>query len=356
MGKYSLIVIAGFVLVFGWIRGNLNQLSERFADNFLGHYERAAARLSANSAAHISLAQLSDSTAWRAGYDYLSLGEGTGWATLEDNSTDTTLAAGQVRITAGGGSGSAADTVVVLVQIAAIPPGVHGGITANSTVETLGGLIVDGRDHDLNGDLIPGQGTLGVSTTQTFDQGGSSTGGGTAAGVDYAPSDPANPAVIEQNATYAFPASPDSVFGYASGALKAMAQSGANGGQYVTNPADLDFPLSGVTYVELDDEETWQSIDFGASTGVLVVHNSARNAAIKNLNSGTFKGLIIADDIEKIHLTLIGAVISLTTSPSGNCIGNGSGAILYSSAALLQAAAVAAGGTGGEMSVLSWLE
>ncbi|MBI2505641.1 MAG: hypothetical protein HYW07_20705 [Candidatus Latescibacteria bacterium] len=357
MGKYSLIVIAGFVVTFGWIRANLNEVNALFSDNFLEYYDRTVSRLSATSAAQMALAALSDSLSWRAGYADLSIGDGTGWATLEDSSTDTTLDADEVRITAGGSSGESADTVEVLVSLPSVPPGVHGGVTANSTVHTLGGLIIDGRDHDLNGNLIAGTGTMGVSTKQTFDQGGSSTGGGTAAGVDYSPSDPANPAVIEENAAYDFPASPDSVFGYASGALKAMAQSGANGGQYVTDPANLTFPLSlsGVTYVELASGETWQSMDFGSSSGVLVVHNSAGNAAIKNLNSGTFKGLIIADDIEKIHATLIGAVVSLTTTPSGNCIGNGNGEIRYSSTALIQAASVAAGGGGG-VTVLSWLE
>ena len=355
MGKYSLIVIAGFVVTFGWIRANLNEVNALFSDNFLEYYYRTVSRLSATSAAQMSLAALSDSLSWRAGYANLSLGEGTGWATLEDSSTDTSLNADEVRIRAGGSSGESADTVEVLVSLPSVPPGVHGGVTANSTVKTLGGLIIDGRDHDLNGNLVVGEGTMGVSTKQTFIQSGSSTGGGTAAGVDYSPSDPANPVVIEQNATYTFPASPDSVFGYASGTLKARAQSGANGGQYVTNPANLTFPLSGVTYVELASGSTWQSMDFGASSGVLVVHNSARNAVIKNLNSGTFKGLIIADDIEKIHATLIGAVVSLTTTPSGNCIGNGNGEILYSNAALIQAASVAAGG-GGTLNVLSWLE
>jgi hypothetical protein len=79
------------------------------------------------------------------------------------------------------------------------------------------------------------------------------------------------------------------------------------------------------------------------------------NAAIKNLNNGTFKGLIIADDIEKIHASIIGAVVSMTTSPSGNCIGNGSGDVLYSNAAIQQATSVSAGGDGG-VTVLSWLE
>jgi hypothetical protein len=358
MGKYSLIVIAGFVVAFGWIRANLNEVNALFSDNFLAYYDRSVSRMAATSAAQMALAALSDSLSWRAGYADLALGDGTGWATLEDSATDTALAAGQVRITAGGHHGGTSDTVEVLVSIssAGVPPGVRGGVTANSTVTTLGSLVIDGRDHDMDGNLIAGSGTLGVSTTQTYSRGGNSKAGGTAAGADYAPAKPAPGAIVEQNAVYAFPASPDSVFGYASGALKAMAQSGANGGQYVTNPANLTFPLSGVTYVELASGGTWQAMDFGSSSGVLVVHNSAKNAVIKNLNSGIFKGLIIADDIDKIHTTIIGAVVSLTTSPSGNCIGNGNGEILYSNAALLEAASVAAGGAGGGMTVLSWRE
>jgi hypothetical protein len=410
MGKYTLIVVAGFVVVFGWIKGNLNRASENFADNFLEHHGRAEARLVAYSLAQMSLAALSDSAAWREGYAEVEVSGGTGWAIVEDNTTDTTLSSGQVRITAGGSSGGMADTVIAMVSFStSIPPGLHGGITANSTVTTLGNLVVDGRDHDLDGNLIAGQGTMSVSTTQAFDQGGSSTAGGTAGGVDYEPEKPADPLIVEENATYEFPGSPDAVFGYEEGTLKALAQSEEDGSQYVTDPSELTFPLSGITYVELgasgddddddgggggggdddgegggdddgegggdDDDDDgegggdddggggdddgsaiWQSMDFGISSGVLVVHNAAGNAAIKNLNSGTFKGLIIADDIEKIHMTIIGAVVSLTTSPSGNCIGNGSGQILYSTEALEQAADLTVAGGGEDMSVVSWLE
>lgn len=355
MGKYSLIVVSGFVVAFGVIKSNLNQMSGRFSDTLVAHYERVAARLTAHTLANMSLATLSDSLGWRTGYSGVSTSEGTGWATLEDNASDTSLSAGQVRVTARGTSGDAADTVVVMATVPTVPPAVRGGITANSTVKTLGNLVIDGRDHDLNGALVSGQGTLGVSTMGTFDQSGSSTGGGTAEGVDYMPSKPADPAIVEENASYTFPANPDEVFEYEEGTLKAMAQSGANGGQYVTNPANLTFPLSGVTYVELASGEMWQSMDFGASSGVLVVHNSSCNAGMKNLSSGTFKGLIIADDIEHIHMTIIGAVITMTTTPSGNCIGNGSGQILYSSAALTQASSVSLGGGGG-VTVDSWWE
>ena len=86
-----------------------------------------------------------------------------------------------------------------------------------------------------------------------------------------------------------------------------------------------------------------------------MVHNEWGNAKIKAINLGVFKGLIIADDIEKIHATIIGAIISLTASPSGNCIGNGSGDVIYCSAVLQQESCLASGGDGG-VTVVSWLE
>ena len=74
MGKYSLIVIAGLVFTSGYITRNLNQTSEYFVDDFIAHYERVEARLTAQSVANMSLAMLSDSTTWRAGYTNVSIG------------------------------------------------------------------------------------------------------------------------------------------------------------------------------------------------------------------------------------------------------------------------------------------
>ena len=107
--------------------------------------------------------------------------------------------------------------------------------------------------------------------------------------------------------------------------------------------------------MELDSGGVWQAIEFANSSGVLVVHNAWMNAKIKDLNGGIFRGLILADDIEKIHCTIVGGVVAMGDSPSGNCIGNGTGDILFSSAALLQGSSVSAGGNGG-VTVLSWRE
>ena len=235
------------------------------------------------------------------------------------------------------------------------PPTIRGAIVAAGPVKTLGNLTMDGRDHDINGNLISKKGTLGISTTQTFTQSGSSTVGGTKSGVDYSPSKPGNAAIIETHADWSaqggFPNTSDKVMKFSEGTLKAMAQSGKNGSQYVTDPSLLTFPLSGVTYVELAPGATWQAIDFGVSSGILVVHNTATNAIMKNLNGGTFRGLILADDIVHIHTTIIGAVMNLTSAPSeGTCIGNGSGKVLYSNEAIA-AATVTIGPT---ISMKSW--
>lgn len=142
---------------------------------------------------------------------------------------------------------------------------------------------------------------------------------------------------------------------FAEGTLKTQAMSGANGGQYVTNPSLLRYPLSGVTYVELPAGGTRSPANI-EGTGILIVHNAAQNAVIRNINFGTFKGLLMADDIDKIHNTIIGAVIGLSPfPPSGNCIGNGSGNVLYSSQVLTSTTATVSG-TGGSANVLAWKE
>ncbi|MBI1928710.1 hypothetical protein HYR99_31255 [Candidatus Poribacteria bacterium] len=235
------------------------------------------------------------------------------------------------------------------------PANVRGSTVAAGPVGTLGTLTVDGRDHDINGNLISNSGVLGISTQSTYEQSGASKVGGTHSGVDYSPSKNPDPLIIETNSDWSaqggFPNTPDKAVRLPEGTLKAIAQKGQNGSQYVTDPSLLTFPLSGVTYVELAPGTSWSGIDFGNSSGILVVHNTATNAIITNLNSGTFRGLIIADDLIHIHNTIIGGIINLTSAPlEGNCIGNGSGAVLYSRAAI----ETAVSSTGPTISMKSW--
>lgn len=228
------------------------------------------------------------------------------------------------------------------------PPSFRGAISANNSVLSNGNITIDGRNHTALGDVIPETGSYAIWTTGTFTQMGTSDLGGTHLTTDYVPSHPADPNVILENQVWpgGFPGSPDQVMGgptkgFPEGTLKSIAQSGINGSQYVIDPTSLSGnPLSGVTFVELKTaapHNKWQNMDITGS-GVLVVHNSAKNAIMKNLDLGTFKGIIIADDMVHIHSTVIGSIIILTPSPSsGNTVGNSDGKVLYSTEAVFDA-------------------
>ena len=248
------------------------------------------------------------------------------------------------------------------------PPEIRGAVVANARTQTAGTLTLDGRNYGLDGVVIPDSGVFGISTTNGFQQSGVSLVGGTNKdGMDDDPDPPGTPASPSNSAIEKgqdavdywggpdrFPNTPDKVMGFAEGKLKEIAQSGKNGAQYVTEPDALTFPLAGVTYIELASGETWKNIDFGDSWGILVVHNAATDAVIKNLKTGTFRGLIIADDLIQINNTIIGAIFNLTDEPSGSggkAIGSGNGTVRYSKDTITQVTSSAIGPT---ITMASW--
>ena len=95
--------------------------------------------------------------------------------------------------------------------------------------------------------------------------------------------------------------------------------------------------------MELPDGGTWNSPNFTFchcgfdynSFGILVVHNANKNARLKNMR-GNFYGIIIADDVDKIHGKVTGNVTVIGDHPRGNCIGNGIGDVHYSSYYIMQ--------------------
>ncbi len=224
-----------------------------------------------------------------------------------------------------------------------VPSTVKASVTSRANLATLGSMIIDGNDHTTNGDLIsPSSGTYGLWTTGTVNQSGGSTIGGFSNGVSTAPRTNNTVNIMAGQPVTTAPSTPDLAMGgasagYSEGKLKEIALSGVGGSQYVVNPGMLNYPLSGVTYVELAYGDAWTSSNISGS-GVLIVHNAWTNARMINLNSGTFKGMMIIDDLVHLHTDIIGGVIVLTNAPSeGNCIGNGNGTILYSSSAIKSA-------------------
>ena len=253
---------------------------------------------------------------------------------------------------------------------------IESALSTNCDTKITGGLIVDGRDHNQDDPLILtaaaaiipsiGNGVWGVykqAGSGTFNPTGSHDIGGT----DFDDSDPKDDIAPCNDSSAPFdyedaicldgtsyPSTPDDVLNFEPGSLKAIAKSGRNGSQYVTVPTTLTSPLAGVTYVENDWNVGGTFVLNG--TGVLVVHNSTTSADLKNLNQGTFKGIIIADDVITFKNNVIGAVVALTSSsshPTG-IVGSGNGRILYSAQAVENAFNDAGGS--GSTTVLNWQE
>lgn len=146
---------------------------------------------------------------------------------------------------------------------------------------------------------------------------------------------------------------PEEVLGLEPGALDSYRQ---EGGQYGHNRPDS---LSGIVYVT-DDYGSTGTCATGSGcgniqgTGILIIHNPLYNprehdpsdplydsakandpdfgpANMGNINGGEFKGIIIADKINKINgnVKIFGAIMSLTEIEI-DMIGNGTAQIVYS--------------------------
>ncbi|MFH2032265.1 MAG: hypothetical protein ABIJ40_16845, partial [Bacteroidota bacterium] len=233
-----------------------------------------------------------------------------------------------------------------------VPETVQAAVMVNGEVETSGNLMIDGRDHDKNEKSISSAGTVGLWASGTFSQEGNSKIGGTVDKLDYYPSTSPSSKIYQTSKSYkgGFPATPEEVLGgsakgFGIDALKKYAKAGANGSQYVTDSKNLKYPLKGVTYVEPSEKgETWQSANISGS-GILVVHASSGNSLLKNVNLGTFKGLVIVDEIVHLHTTILGALYVISPSPlTKQMLGNGNGSVLYSKETIKDAVGIVTGG------------
>lgn len=370
MGRTSLLLVLGFTAIFHVAIFDIQHSVLAIEEQAQAHHAETRALNLAESGAEMTLSRLAYNGSWRGWKQSLVHG-GSVFAGAVD---DSSLGPLGVRVLSHGSYGAHGDTVQVRLLIPNNVPGAaRGAVTANTIVAGNGGLLLDGRDHDTFGNVVPGAGALAISTTASLALKPNTWLAGTADSLDHPPLRPNDSqidmdAIVETGASWptGFPVTPDGVMGglihgFPEGRLKRMAQSGTNGSQYVgpdasppSAPGDLRFPLRGVTYVELGMGQAWIGVDLGDSDGILVVHNDSGTAVLKNVNNGVFKGLLIVDDLVHLHTTIIGAVVVLTDGPSsGNVLGNGHGSILYSRAALSRAAS-AMPGVYTPLDIVSW--
>lgn len=367
-GKAIIVVVTGVIIITGMIMLNIAASSTEIVRNFGDYYLRQNNQNYAQSGVNLALTELGEDRNWRAGFSNLRIGDGVVDVRVYETMFDSipSIAIFSVSELDYGSGQMRTDTSIawVFYSIKQRPIAIKGLLTLNANSAINGNIVLDGRDHDMHGNVIATSGIPAVWTTKDTlsTESDAARVGGTNGGVDYPPTNPANPASIALNQTYpgGFPQTPDSVFGgeeytFPEGTLKAIAKSGFGGSQYVTDTRDLQYPLSGVTYVETPTTEPkniWSSAEIPGE-GILIVHNQEGNAVMSNAKA-EFKGLIIADDIDHLHGRILGGVIAFRSVLSGNVVGNGSAEILYSDKALSEAAKFLE--TASKPSVIAWWE
>lgn len=371
-GRAIIFVVAGIVIITGIILHRIEGASTNIAANFNDYFMRQTARNIAQSGVNLALRKLGNDRTWRTGFPIMSMLSGKVYVNVFD-----TIFAGipsiGIRSTGIVEHGSSIEKQEVSTAFGYFPPVfvpvfVKGLLTLNASNQVNGNITLDGRDHDEfapPNQINPGKGTYGAWTTgASFIEGSAAAKiGGTAVdSTDYIPANPYNPAVVATNQTMpgGFPNTPDSAFGgpssgFPEGTLKAIAQSGVGGSQYVTDPAQLTYPLRGITYVETptsSPQNRWSSATING-TGILIVHNSAKNAAFENA-AGNFSGIMVVDDIVRFHGNMWGAIIGLTSTPTGNVLGNGNAYLSFSRKAISNAVGFFTNGT--QLKVIAWWE
>jgi type II secretory pathway pseudopilin PulG len=238
-------------------------------------------------------------------------------------------------------------------------------VVANSPVETLGSIIVDGNDYDA--DLGPGgvpirvgNGVLGIASTEGITMSGASLVGGQ--GVAPAPA-PINGTTTSPNHTFptGFPSTPDEALGLRNDTLKKAAQ---RAGTYFTSIADYEAyvgngsaPSGAIIFIEPSSVDTGSfqisgnNAQINSRPSILVIHNSSKTGEVFQVH-GNFKGLMLADQVTRVNAgtLLLGAVMTFSESLAGNTFGNGNSEILFSSEALANLPQP----SDGAVRVLSW--
>jgi hypothetical protein len=189
--------------------------------------------------------------------------------------------------------------------------------------DTLSGNIkVDGNDWDSVSSVAPiGPGVFGIFTCDVFDPmtGGSSAVGGK--GIPLPSSGaPAGTIMKSFGDTALFPGQPEIILGVDSGELDKYKES---------PPSSPAFTASGGIHYWDYCDQTILSLSGG---GIIICHNSGYSAVLRKIH-GSFKGIIIADKIEKVNSggDIRGPVFILAKSSTRSLFGNGNTNLRYCS-------------------------
>ena len=216
-------------------------------------------------------------------------------------------------------------TLVVMVQPFGINPTLDGAVTANASVSIQSAAArVDGHNFDCNGNnpsdngsvkavTVPSGGTVTVNKSQNLQ---CTAGNGVAKCAGTSTPFPSTIGAFLLGPG-AQSTSVDAINAY----LDSIKVTPANA------PTSA---FQGIVYIDGNYAEPPDG-----SSGILIVHNATSNATLGNFNGGTFKGLIIADQVQ-INGTagIIGGLVTFAAATSGE----GNPAIDYSTCTIQRSA------------------
>ena len=222
------------------------------------------------------------------------------------------------KVTATGTSRAAQKTLAAMIQHYTINPKLDGAITANSSVSIQSAAArVDGHNFDCNGNNPSDTGSVKAATVPS----------GSSVTVNKAANLQCTAGTGTTNCAGTTTPLPSTIGAYLLGSGAAAADIDALNAYLETiKIAPANAPTSafhGVVYI---NGNYTQPPD--GSTGVLIVHNATNTANLGNFNGGTFKGLIITDQMQ-INGTaqVIGGVATFASVATGE----GNPSIKYSS-------------------------
>ena len=366
MARFIMIVVLGGMVTYGVSNINQNSIVNQGTQNTVDNFSANRAHDIAGSMTDILMMRISNDVDYRETGTSEDLFDGEVTYVVEDTFFDGDSL---IKITVNAEYNDVEKFVISYVDQPTdgwVPPVIRGAWTANADLNnTISDMFIDGRDHDLSLNILPKSGRFGVSSSTAFTNVENAAIGGTNNFVDYPMTFPENPNVIEENYDWggSFPETPDEILGYPEGTLKAAAQSGEYGSQYLLLPnnkktidADLlTYPLSGVTYIDVQNSANINLLlEQIGNSGILVVHKDGGGSNIgsvkfdKNNSDGLLTGLLITDYSFHHHIDILGSVLQLSPDleTSKNCNGNADHWVYYSSEAVTNATGIAAEITG----------
>jgi len=159
MGRASLIMVMGFIFVFGLVRSNLNKTGDTLAQGVFEHYEKTVALNIANSLGMIAVRKLTeenDWSEWEDEFKNVSMLSGEGSLNISDSGPG--LQPGELGLLAVGKAGRITRRVRIIVDSENLVPEASGalGLVGEDTDDRFVGnsFLVDGTD--VNPDGTPG--------------------------------------------------------------------------------------------------------------------------------------------------------------------------------------------------------